>query len=149
MKSFITNRPRPALAVDAVVIRKSGSVVLIKRRKPPYEGYWALPGGFVEYGETVENAVKREVKEETGLDVEIKGLIGVYSKPDRDPRGHVVSIAYLVVEASGHLQGSEETDVGEFNEIPDKLAFDHNDIIRDGLKLARKMGINVNIDVKQ
>ncbi|MHC1636891.1 MAG: NUDIX domain-containing protein [Candidatus Nezhaarchaeales archaeon] len=147
MKSSITNRPRPALAVDAVIIRKNGNIILVKRR-PPYEGHWALPGGFVEYGETVEDAVKREVKEETGLDVEIKGLIGVYSKPDRDPRGHVVSIAYLVTEIGGELRGSEETDIGEFSVIPDKLAFDHNDILRDGLNLAKKMGINVNIDVK-
>ena len=148
MKSSITNRPRPVLAVDAVIIRKNGNIVLVKRRKPPYEGYWALPGGFVKYGETVEDAIKREVKEETGLDVEIKGLIGVYSKPNRDPRGHVVSIAYLVVEVSGDLRGSEETDIGEFNAIPDKLAFDHNDILRDGLKLAGKMGINVNVNIK-
>ncbi|MHC1627988.1 MAG: NUDIX domain-containing protein [Candidatus Nezhaarchaeales archaeon] len=148
MKSSITNRPRPALAVDAVIIRKNGNIILVKRRRPPYEGHWALPGGFVEYGETVEDAVKREVKEETGLDVEIKGLIGVYSKPDRDPRGHVVSIAYLVTEIGGELRGSEETDIGEFSVIPDKLAFDHNDILRDGLNLAKKMGINVNIDVK-
>ena len=136
----------PLLAVDALIVRRNGRIVLVKRKKPPYEGYWALPGGFVEYGETVENAVVREVKEETGLDVEIKGLIGVYSKPDRDPRGHVVSIAYLTIEVGGELRGSEETEIGEFNVIPDKLAFDHREILGDGVKLARKLGINIRIE---
>ncbi|MCS7139296.1 MAG: NUDIX hydrolase [Candidatus Nezhaarchaeota archaeon] len=136
---------RPILAVDALVVRRGGSIVLVKRKRPPYEGFWALPGGFVEYGEAVEEAVKREVKEETGLDVEIRGLIGVYSKPDRDPRGHVISIAYLTTEVGGQLRGSEETEVSEFYTIPDKMAFDHNSIIQDGLRLAKKMGISVFI----
>ncbi|MEM2534555.1 MAG: NUDIX hydrolase, partial [Candidatus Nezhaarchaeales archaeon] len=93
MLSSVEARRRPLVTVDGVVVRSVGSIVLVRRRRPPYEGYWALPGGFVEYGETVEEAVKREVEEETGLIVDIKGLIGVYSKPDRDPRGHVISIA--------------------------------------------------------
>ncbi|MEM4647593.1 MAG: NUDIX hydrolase, partial [Candidatus Nezhaarchaeales archaeon] len=132
---------RPFVAVDGVVIRNTGSVVLVRRRRPPYEGYWALPGGFVEYGETVEEAVKREVKEETGLDVDIKGLIGVYSKPDRDPRGHVISIAYLTIEVGGELRSSKEAQVGEFLVVPENLAFDHRQILKDGLELARKLGI--------
>lgn len=138
-------KKRPLVAVDSLVIRKAGSVVLVKRRKPPYEGFWALPGGFVEYGETVEEAVKREVKEETGLDVDIKGLIGIYSKPDRDPRGHVISIAYLTVEIGGELKDSEETQVSEFNVVPSEMAFDHREILRDGLALAKKLGINTKL----
>ncbi len=134
---------RPLVAVDAVVVRRGGGVVLVKRMKPPYEGYWALPGGLVEYGETVEEAVVREVKEETGLDVEVKGLVGVYSRPGRDPRGHVISIAFLVVEVGGELRGSRETEVGEFYSTPERLAFDHGDILRDGIKLARRLGIDV------
>jgi len=134
---------RPLVAVDGVVVRRGGSIVLVKRRRPPYEGYWALPGGLVEYGETVEEAVVREVKEETGLDVEIKGLVGVYSRPDRDPRGHVISIAFLVVEVGGELRGSREAEVGEFYVIPRELAFDHREILRDGLELTKRLGIEV------
>ncbi len=133
----------PLVAVDGVVVRSRGSIVLVKRRKPPYEGYWALPGGLVEYGESVEEAVVREVREETGLEVEIKGLVGVYSKLGRDPRGHVISIAFLVVEVGGELRGSRETEVGEFYVIPEKLAFDHREVLRDGLELARRLGVEV------
>lgn len=141
MGSFIKAGRRPLIAVDSVVIRRTGGVVLVKRRKPPYQGYWALPGGFVEYGETTEEAVKREVKEETGLDVDIRGLIGVYSKPNRDPRGHVISIAYLTVEVGGELKDSKETQVGEFFVVPKEMAFDHKEILRDGLELTRKLSI--------
>jgi 8-oxo-dGTP diphosphatase len=134
---------RPLVAVDGVLVRKTKGIVLVKRKRPPYEGYWALPGGFVEYGETVEEAVVREVREETGLEVDIKGLVGVYSKPGRDPRGHVISVAFLVVEVGGELRGSRETEVGEFCTIPEKLAFDHREILRDGLELAKRLGIEV------
>jgi len=140
--SYSTTK-RPLVAVDGVVVGKRGSIILVKRKKPPYEGYWALPGGLVEYGETVEEAVVREVKEETGLDVEVKGLVGVYSRPDRDPRGHVISIAFLVVEIGGELRGSRETEVNEFYAIPRELAFDHREILRDGLELAKKLGVDV------
>ena len=143
MTASHSSAKRPLVAVDGVVVRRGGSVVLVKRKKPPYEGYWALPGGLVEYGETVEEAVVREVKEETGLDVEIKGLVGVYSRPDRDPRGHVISIAFLVVEVGGELRGSRETEVNEFYAIPRELAFDHREILRDGLELAKGLGIDV------
>jgi len=84
----------PLLAVDAIVVLQEG-IVLIRRDRPPYEGCYALPGGFVEPGESVEEAVCREAKEETGLELELLGLVGVYSQPDRDPRGHVVSLCYL------------------------------------------------------
>ena len=72
--------------MDTVIIHKE-SVTLIKRKNPPYKGSWALPGGFVEYGETVESAAIRETKEETGLDVILGDIVGVYSNPDRDPEG--------------------------------------------------------------
>lgn len=141
MWSFTRAEKRPFVAVDGVVIRKTGSIVLVKRKRSPYRDYWALPGGFVKYGETVEEAVRREVSEETGLDVDVKGLIGVYSKPDRDPRWHVISVAYLTIEVGGELKSSEETQVGEFLVVPEEMAFDHKEILRDGLELARKLGI--------
>ncbi len=121
----------PLLAVDAVIIYE-GKLVFIKRKNPPYKDHFALPGGFVEIGETVENAVVREAKEETGLDVKIIKLLGVYSDPSRDTRGHVVSICYLT-KGSGTLKAdSDAKDTGLFglNEMP-KLAFDHNKIIEN------------------
>ena len=131
---------QPLLTVDAVVLLNKHSIVLVKRRKPPFEGFWALPGGFVEYGETVEAAVEREVFEETGLKVRILKLIGVFSKPDRDPRGHVVSIAFLAEAVEGKLRESDESfEVKAFKieELPEKLAFDHREIIGEALRKLR------------
>lgn len=98
-------------------------------------GCYALPGGFVEIGETVENAARREVMEETGVNASLVKLVGVYSDPDRDPRGHVVSVCYLA-DGSGELKsGSDASDVYLFrlDDLPE-LAFDHARMIRDALK---------------
>jgi len=130
-------RKTPLLAVDVVTFLDEDKIVLIKRAAPPFKDLYAIPGGFVEYGETVEDAAVREVREETGLDVKLLGVIGVYSKPDRDPRGHVVSIAYLAEAVGGSLKPStdaKEVKVFKVNEIPEKLAFDHEDVLRDGIK---------------
>lgn len=128
-------KKRPVLAVDAVVKFKDG-FVFVKRGKEPYKGWWALPGGVVEYGEAVEEAVKREVKEETGLDVKIIKLLGIYSKPDRDPRGHYVSIVYLVEAVSDRLKASSDAeDAKVFTGKPEKLAFDHDKIFEDAMKI--------------
>lgn len=128
----------PALTVDAVVT-KDDSIVLIKRKNDPFKGKWALPGGFVEYGETIENAVLREAKEETGLDVGIEKLLGVYSDPNRDPRGHTVSVCFLCRIVGGALKAdTDSADVREFklSELPD-LAFDHERIIGDAMVLLQ------------
>jgi 8-oxo-dGTP diphosphatase len=125
----------PLLAVDTVIFFGPG-IVLIRRENPPYQGCYALPGGFVEVGETVENAAHREAREETGLEIELLALVGVYSDPGRDPRGHVVSIAFLA-EGRGTLQsGSDARSVEIFApcSLP-SLAFDHDRIIRDALRL--------------
>ncbi len=109
--------------------------MLIRRKNNPFKGSWALPGGFVEYGETVESAVKREIKEETGLEIDLNGIVGVYSNPDRDPRGHVVTICYKAIKTGGQLKAN--TDVSEVICIRRKdlssyqLAFDHEKIIKD------------------
>ena len=129
MKKCIT------LTVDAI-IPYQGKIVVIKRRNEPFKGYYALPGGIVEYGETVEEAVLREVKEETGLDVKIHKLVGVYSDPKRDPRGHFVSICFITLPVGGELKaGSDAKDIALFSldNIP-KLAFDHNKMIEDAKK---------------
>ncbi len=121
----------PLLTVDTVIIFM-GKIVLIRRKNPPFQDHFALPGGFVDVGETVEAAAVREAKEETGLDVEIIRLIGVYSDPARDPRGHTVSVCFLGV-GSGKLKAGSDalyTELFGINEIPE-LAFDHNKIIEN------------------
>lgn len=121
----------PLLTVDALIIFE-GKLVLIRRRNPPFKDSFALPGGFVDVGETVEAAVVREAKEETGLDIEIIKLTGVYSDPLRDPRGHTVSVCYLAKGRGKLKAGSDAKDIGLFglNEMPE-LAFDHNKIIEN------------------
>lgn len=125
----------PKLMVDVVIPSEEG-VVLIRRGSEPFEGQWALPGGFVEIGETVEQAAVREAAEETGLAVEIAGLVGVYSDPERDPRGHNVSVAFLVRVLSGDLQASSDaSEVAVLDPETVELAFDHAKIIADALDL--------------
>jgi 8-oxo-dGTP diphosphatase len=123
------------LTVDAIIITDDGRIVLVKRVFDPYKDHWALPGGVVEYGERVEDAVIREAKEETGLDIRIERLIGVYSDPGRDPRGHFVSISFLCRPTGGSLRTSKETkEVKAFlkEELRSiKLAFDHEKMLRD------------------
>jgi 8-oxo-dGTP diphosphatase len=123
-------RSSPVLAVDAVIYDSENGVVFVRRRHSPFQGYWALPGGIVEHGETVESALIREVKEETGLDVELQELVGVFSDPSRDPRGHVVSIVFHAVLLGGTLQAnSDALDVKWFSTPPKQLAFDHQIIL--------------------
>lgn len=125
----------PRLTTDGVLIEDE-KVLLIKRKKEPFKDKWALPGGFVEYGEKVEDAVIREVSEETGLKSEIERLFGVYSDPDRDPRAHTVTLVYLLKKIGGKLKGNDDASDAKFfklGELPD-LAFDHNKIINDVLR---------------
>ncbi|MDF0592419.1 NUDIX hydrolase [Methanotrichaceae archaeon M04Ac] len=124
----------PSLAADALILFGEG-IVLIRRENPPYRGSYALPGGFVEVGETVEEAVRREAKEETGLDITLLKLVGVYSKPDRDPRGHVVSVCYLAWGWGEISAGSDASAAEVFGpEVLPPLAFDHASMVRDGLE---------------
>lgn len=132
----------PSLTVDAVIICENNSIVLIKRKKDPYKESWALPGGFVEYGETVESAAIREVKEETGLDVDLCKIVGVYSDPKRDPRGHTVTICYLAKRVGGELKAdTDASDVQCFLKaeiLKLKLAFDHEIILKDAFNIMYK-----------
>jgi len=128
-------KKKPTLTVDAIIKTNDDKIVLVKRKNPPYKGWWALPGGIVEYGETVEEAVKREVKEETGLEVEIEKLVNVYSDPNRDPRGHFISICFLCRRIGGTLEAA--TDAAKVSVFPLKevrnlkLAFDHKKMLKD------------------
>jgi 8-oxo-dGTP diphosphatase len=138
-----TNRiVTPFLAVDAVILY-AGGIVLIKRENPPFAGCYALPGGFVEVGETVEAAAARESREETGLAIELLGLVGIYSNPARDPRGHVVSAAFLA-RGSGELSAGSDARAAQvfpLTSLP-PLAFDHDRIIGDALSLAKRASTN-------
>ncbi len=125
----------PKLVVDGI-IADGEKVVLIERGNPPFQGCWALPGGFVDVCETVEEATVREMKEETSLDVEVAELLGVYSDPARDSRGHSVSVVHVCRVRGGELWGADDAvDARWFslNELPD-LAFDHATILADYVK---------------
>ncbi len=124
----------PLLAVDVIVVladRPGAPVVLIERGHPPRG--WALPGGFVEVGETLAEAARREVREETGLRVALEALLGCYSAPDRDPRGHTVS-AVFVGRARGEPAGGDDARRAAafpLDGLPAPLAFDHALILAD------------------
>jgi len=130
----------PLLATDAVVFDETGAVLLIRRKNPPFQGQFALPGGFVEIGETTQAAALRELKEETGLEGSSPLLIGVYSDPSRDPRGHTVGIAYLVRASSYDVRAGDDAAVARFvaNWQQEEIAFDHRLIITDALALKAK-----------
>jgi 8-oxo-dGTP diphosphatase len=127
------------LTTDCVIFDPAARVLLIRRGHEPFRGAYALPGGFVEVGETTESACRREVEEETGLEVHDLRLLGVYSNPKRDPRGHTVSIAYVarlaasVVPRSGSDAASAEW-VGDWRRL--NLAFDHAEILADAEALV-------------
>jgi len=124
-----TNRP---VTVDTI-IHHEGGIVLIKRGHEPYAGYWALPGGFVELEETVEQAAVREALEETGLHIRLDKLVGVYSRPDRDTLRHTVAICFTAHVVGGTLQhGDDAADVRVVKGIAEsRLAFDHAEMCTD------------------
>jgi 8-oxo-dGTP diphosphatase len=130
----------PLLAADAVVLDPRGRVLLIRRKNPPFVGHYALPGGFVDVGETVEDACRRELREETGIIASKLQLIGVYSDPRRDPRRHAVGVAYLTRVRSA--KGTAGDDAASIEWVDNwrglDLAFDHADILRDAMRLARR-----------
>jgi 8-oxo-dGTP diphosphatase len=123
----------PILTVDGIILKDS-KVLLERRMVKPFLGYWALPGGHVDYGERVERAVRREIKEELGISVRIRKLVGVYSDPKRHPWYHTVAIVFLCQKTTGKVSTSNE--VSEFKyfslkALPEKMAFDHRKIIND------------------
>ncbi len=124
----------PALTVDAVAIRR-GRVLLVRRGHPPFEGMWALPGGFVDLRETVEEALVRELREETRLEARSIRLLGVYSGPDRDPRKPTATVAFLVRGLRGNLRGGDDAADARWIPLKDAspLAFDHDRIVADAV----------------
>jgi 8-oxo-dGTP diphosphatase len=125
--------PTPALTADCVVFDQAGRVLLIRRGNEPFKGQYALPGGFVDIGERVEDGARRELREETGIEVGDLNLIGVYSDPDRDPRGHTCSVAYFARVDHADPVAGDDAAAAEW--VDDwrthKLAFDHARILAD------------------
>jgi 8-oxo-dGTP diphosphatase len=132
----------PALVTDCAVFDMNDRVLLVRRGSEPFKGRYALPGGFVDVGETVEAACVREVEEETGVSITDQRLllVGVYSKPDRDPRGHSVSIAYTTrINVNADPKPGSDAESAEW--IRDwsslSLAFNHTEIIADAESLIQ------------
>ena len=142
--SFTYQHPRPALTVDALVFRQNGpttEILLIQRKNPPFKGKWALPGGFVDMDETLEQAIARELEEETGItNLDLKQF-HAFSQPGRDPRGHTISVVF-----SGILEDEQEAKAGddaenaawfETGQLP-ALAFDHTLVVERALQQQTK-----------
>ena len=132
----------PSLTVDIFIYNENHEFILIKRKNDPYKDCWALPGGFVDYGEKTEDAAIREAKEETSIDVKLEKLVNVYSDPDRDPRRHTVSIVYLARGNFDDAKADDDAkDIGVFSfDVlkEEKLAFDHETILSDIKKFLEK-----------
>lgn len=125
-----TQSRNPFLTVDVIIEIDSG-IILIKRKNPPPG--WAIPGGFVDYGETIEDAVCREGKEETGLDIELVRQFHTYSDPKRDPRHHTVSTIFIARATGNPKAGDDAKELGIFTKdsLPEDIAFDHRQILDD------------------
>jgi 8-oxo-dGTP diphosphatase len=121
----------PLTTVDTIIEISSGGIVLVERKNPPHG--WALPGGFVDYGESLEITAVREAKEETCLDVTLIEQFHTYSDPQRDPRHHTVSTVYLAIADGAPQGGDDANDAKVFieNELPTPIVFDHTKILAD------------------
>lgn len=131
----------PIPTVDAI-IEKNDKIVLVKRRNKPFKNMFALPGGFVEYGETVEKAAIREAEEETGLKVRLKDILGVYSDPKRSPEKHTLAIVFVAEPVGGKLKADTDTIEAKWFNLKNidlkNLAFDHAKILKDYLKWKKE-----------
>ena len=127
----------PQPTVDIIIEVENRGIVLIKRKNPPHG--WALPGGFVDYGETLEQAAVREAKEETSLDVTLKGQLHTYSDPVRDPRFHTISTVFIG-EAFGSPVGKDDASQANIftrDSLPSPIAFDHLNILNDYFRVKK------------
>jgi len=133
----------PIPTVD-IIIEKDDKVVLIRRRNEPFKGKLAIPGGFVNEGELIEDRAVQEAKEETSLGVELKEILGVYSIPDRDPRGHLMTTVFIAKPISGRVKGGDDAIEASWFKLTEKIlnevSFDHKKILRDYLKWKKKKG---------
>ena len=129
----------PLLTTDCVAVDAKGRVLLVRRGRPPFKGQYALPGGFVDIGETVEEACRRELMEETGVKAGRLQLLGVYSDPKRDPRAHTCAVVFLTRVARATPKAGDDAAAAEWVEDWSKLelAFDHARILRDAKRKLR------------
>lgn len=141
--SYTYKYPRPAVTADMIVLtdEPEPQILLIQRGDEPFKGCWAFPGGFMNMDETTEQCAKRELKEETGLDIEEVQQVGAYSTVDRDPRGRTITVAYIthvpqILPVTG-LDDAAEAKWWPINALP-PLAFDHAQILRDALRRSKK-----------
>ena len=129
--SLIYRYKNPIPTVDIIIELEDKGIILIKRAKKPFG--WAIPGGFVDYGESLEEAARREAREETSLKVELLGQFAAYSDPGRDPRHHTISVVFLA-RAQGTPEARDdalEVEVFTKEDLPSPLAFDHGQILAD------------------
>lgn len=139
MFSFLRKKKEyrnPVPTVD-IIIETKGGIVLIERRNAPFG--WAIPGGFVDYGECLEDAARREAMEETSLKVELKHLLSAYSNPARDPRRHTISTVY-VATAKGVPKAADDAKnlrIFKLNQLPKEMAFDHAEILADYVRFKK------------
>ncbi|MCD4706440.1 MAG: NUDIX hydrolase [Candidatus Sabulitectum sp.] len=136
----------PQLTVDAIIEMDGGAIVLVERKYPPLG--WAIPGGFVDPGESLLEAVKREALEETSLEIEVLDLFHVYSKPWRDPRGDTVSAVYWCRASGKPVGGDDAAKAIAFSpdNLPETIAFDHREIL-EHFFLWRKTGVRPDLDL--
>ena len=139
---------RPAFTCDAVILCKEHGrwlVLLIRRARPPFAGSWALPGGFLEENEDLEQCARRELLEETGIAVPALEQLKTYGKPGRDPRGRTISTAFLAIVAGPAPipDGSDDAESAAWHpaEEPPELAFDHHEILADALARLHTRGL--------
>jgi 8-oxo-dGTP diphosphatase len=130
----------PLLTADCVAVDAKGRVLLIRRKNPPFVGHYALPGGFVDVGETVEDACRRELMEETGVKASTLRLVGVYSDPKRDSRFHTTSVVFLTRVRSPKAVAGDDAAAAEWvtDWKKEALAFDHALVLRDAMRLLKK-----------
>jgi ADP-ribose pyrophosphatase YjhB (NUDIX family) len=128
----------PVPTVDIIIEVPNKGIILIERKNPPFG--WALPGGFVDYGESLEDAAKREAREETSLVIDLAGQFHTYSEPGRDPRHHTISTVYLATAHGTPKAADDAKGIGVFSEdnIPYPLTFDHERILQDYFKMRRQ-----------
>lgn len=140
----------PVPTVDIIIELKNDGIpqgiILIQRKNEPTG--WAIPGGFVDYGETVESAAVREAREETGLEVKLKSLFGVYSAPERDPRQHTISTVFIAEAIGNPEAGDDARGLALFDQssLPENIVFDHKKILREYYRKQSDQGRAVQID---
>lgn len=142
-RTYTYDYPRPAVTADSVVFCNDSdglSVLLIERANEPFKGCWAFPGGFMEMEEDAEDCAKRELKEETGLEIRTMRQLGAFTDVDRDPRGRMVSIAYYAIIEKSDVKGSDDAAQARWFQIDSipPLAFDHDKILRMALEKIKK-----------